>query len=115
MLLVETQAHQARADALLVAAMMGAVLPLACIYVSRASSPPAFVALGFWASLAVSILIKGPVVPAVIVLGVATLILTERDWRWLAPLKQKWGIALFFSIVLPWPVAMLWQHGVIFL
>lgn len=115
--LVQSQAHQARADALLLAAMLGTVVPLARVYLSRAGPRPSGVTPAnvlFWVSLAASILIKGPVVPVLIALAVVGLSLLERDWRWLHRLQPCWGLALFLLVLLPWPVAMLRSNGVAF-
>jgi 4-amino-4-deoxy-L-arabinose transferase-like glycosyltransferase len=117
MLMVQSQAHQARADALLLASMLGTVLPLARVYVSRtaptAAASAQTVAL-FWVSLAAAILIKGPVVPALIALAIAALALLERGWRWLAPLRPRWGVPLFLLVLLPWPIAVFSLHGASF-
>jgi 4-amino-4-deoxy-L-arabinose transferase-like glycosyltransferase len=113
MLLVQSQAHQARADALLLASMLGCVLPLARAYVARATLSAPMAAL-FWLSLAASILIKGPVVPALIAVAMATLVLLEREWRWLAGLRPRWGVPLLLLVLLPWPIAILSRHGAAF-
>ncbi|HXZ48645.1 MAG TPA: glycosyltransferase family 39 protein [Usitatibacter sp.] len=117
MLLVQSQAHQARADALLLASMLGSVLPLARSHASRtvpAKAPSARLAALFWISLAAAILIKGPVVPALIALAIAALVLLEGDWRWLEPLRPRWGVPLFLLLLLPWPIAMYELHGASF-
>ena len=117
MLLVQSQAHQARADALLLASMLGTVLPLARIYVSRtvpAAAPSTRMTALFWVSLAAAILIKGPVVPVLIALAIATLVLLDRDWRWLEPLRLRWGVPLFLLVLLPWPIAIFNLHGASF-
>lgn len=116
-LLVQSQAHQARADALLLASMMGAVLPLARTYMARtlpAAAPSAWSAALFWVSLAAAVLIKGPVVPGLIGPAIAALVLLERDWRWLAPLRPRWGVPLFLLVLLPWPIAIFGLHGASF-
>ena len=117
MLLVQSQAHQARADALLLASMLGTVLPLARIYASRtapAAAPSTRMTALFWVSLAAAILIKGPVVPVLIALAIATLVVLERDWRWLEPLRLRWGVPLFLLVLLPWPIAIFNLHGASF-
>jgi 4-amino-4-deoxy-L-arabinose transferase-like glycosyltransferase len=114
MLLVQSQAHQARADALLLASMVGTILPLARIYVSRtlpAAAPSTRMTALFWVSLAAGILIKGPVVPVLIALAIATLVLLEQGWRWLEPLRPRWGVPLFLLVLLPWPIALFSLHG----
>jgi 4-amino-4-deoxy-L-arabinose transferase-like glycosyltransferase len=117
MLLVQSQAHQARADALLLASMLGTVLPLARIYVSRtvpAAAPSTRITALFWVSLAAAMLIKGPVVPVLIALAIAMLALLERGWRWLEPLRPRWGVPLFLLVLLPWPIAVFSLHGASF-
>jgi len=97
--------------------MLGTVLPLARIYVSRtvpAAAPSTRMTALFWVSLAAAILIKGPVVPVLIALAIATLALMERGWRWLAPLRPRWGVPLFLLVLLPWPIAAFSLHGASF-
>jgi 4-amino-4-deoxy-L-arabinose transferase-like glycosyltransferase len=110
-LLVQSQAHQARADALLLASMLGTVLPLARAYVARTLLAAAPTAALFWISLAAAILIKGPIVPGLVGLAITGLVVLERDGRWLAPLWPRWGVPLFLLILLPWPIAMFELHG----
>jgi 4-amino-4-deoxy-L-arabinose transferase-like glycosyltransferase len=115
--LVQSQAHQARADALLLAAMLACLWPLALAYRGPArgeprepARPTAAHAAIFWSALAAAMLIKGPVVPAVLVLACAALSLLEQDVRWLARLRPRWGIPLCLFVLAPWPLALL-AHG----
>jgi 4-amino-4-deoxy-L-arabinose transferase-like glycosyltransferase len=117
MMMVQSQAHQARADALLLASMLGVVLPLARAYVLRtalAAKVSAPMTALFWFSLAAAILIKGPVVPVLLALAVATLSLLDRNWHWLAALRLQWGVPLFLLVLLPWPIAIFARHGASF-
>lgn len=115
--LVQSQAHQARADALLLVTVLGATFPLARVYTSHqpirapCSTPTAAL---FWVSLAASILVKGPVGPVLITLAAATLSLLEGDWHWLQGLQRWWAIPLFLVILLPWPVALYRSSGASF-
>jgi len=114
--LVQSQAHQARADALLLAAMMGAVVPLAGAFMAsqRQRAPgPHQVAL-FWFSVAAGILIKGPIVPVLIALSAAALSWARRDGKWLGLLYRWWAIPLSLVILLPWPLALLHASGASF-
>lgn len=63
-------------------------------------------ALGFWALLALAVLTKGPVGPALIAAsGVVS-------WWWGGPtacwsrLNWRWGLGIFLAIVLPWYIAI---------
>ena len=117
MLMVQTQAHQARADALLLASMLGTVLPLARAYVLRTASAAKVstpMTVLFWVSLAAAILIKGPVVPVLVALGVVALSLLDRNWHWLIALRPRWGMLLFLVVLLPWPIAIFARHGASF-
>lgn len=56
----------------------------------------------FWLSLGGGILVKGPIAPLVVGLGIATLVAVERDTRWLWPLAHPLAIAAGCAIFLPW-------------
>jgi 4-amino-4-deoxy-L-arabinose transferase-like glycosyltransferase len=115
--MVQSQAHQARADALLLATMLGVLYPLARLYMARdapAGRQPMFVIALFWASLAAAILTKGPVVPALVLLTILALSVADRQSRWLVGLQPRWGIPLFLLILMPWPIAEFRLHGATF-
>ncbi len=62
----------------------------------------------FWAALGVSLLVKGPLGPMVVVLAVAALCLVRRDAGLLRALWRPWGFALMLAIALPWYLAITW-------
>ncbi|HVS76586.1 MAG TPA: glycosyltransferase family 39 protein, partial [Steroidobacteraceae bacterium] len=113
-LLVQTQAHQARADALLLAEMAAVAVPLARAHLAgsaHAYPREAALAAMFWIGLAASILTKGPVVPAIILPAAAALAWVRRDARWLGHLRARWGVPLLLLLLVPWPAAVIWRSG----
>ncbi len=103
------EARLAKADAALLAAILGCMAVLVRLY-PRLPAGPAPVRRGmaalFWAGLAASILIKGPIGPLVLGSTMATLSLAMRDIRWLAPLRWKSGLVILAALVLPWFIAI---------
>ncbi len=65
----------------------------------------------FWTALAASVLLKGPVVPLIVFLTVATLIAVDRSIRWVLALRPFLGVAWFALLVLPWFVAITMRSG----
>ncbi|MBL4616562.1 MAG: glycosyltransferase family 39 protein [Robiginitomaculum sp.] len=59
-------------------------------------------ALLFWSAMGLSILIKGPLGPALVILTLGALFIWERKANWLRPLLIWWGPLLAMAIVLPW-------------
>jgi 4-amino-4-deoxy-L-arabinose transferase-like glycosyltransferase len=119
-LLVQTQAHQARADALLLLSVVACMWPLARAYrpvgcetasARTAGQLPVGLVVLFWISLAAGMLIKGPVALAVVASCAASLALADRRFRWLARLRPGIGVFIFAAALLPWPVTMLVEHG----
>jgi 4-amino-4-deoxy-L-arabinose transferase-like glycosyltransferase len=116
-LVLTAEVHIAKTDA----ALLGATT-VAMGLLSRAWLEPARMtraaALGFWTALAVTILLKGPVGPMVVVLTLAALA-TPRWRRALPPairaLRPGLGLPLLVVLVLPWFVAIgLATHGAFF-
>ncbi len=116
--LLQTQSHQARADALLLATVMGCMWPLArayCLASTTTQRQTPVLGIGlvvlFWMSLSAGLLAKGPVTPGVVLLTAGALVLSMRSMRWLSPLRPRIGVLVFLLVLLPWPVAMLATHG----
>jgi 4-amino-4-deoxy-L-arabinose transferase-like glycosyltransferase len=119
-LLLQTQAHQARADALLFLSVATCLWPLARALRSideRAPDGPAKAALPFglvavfWGSLAAGLLVKGPVAPAIVLLSAGSLAIAVQRTDWLKLLRPRLGLAILALLALPWPAAMLVLHG----
>jgi 4-amino-4-deoxy-L-arabinose transferase-like glycosyltransferase len=107
-ILLVSEAHLAKTDAMLLATVVAAQGALGEIYRrSRAEEPGSFgPALVFWLAQGGGILLKGPVTPMVSVLTLAALCLVDRRWRWLGSLRPIWGIPLVIAVVGPWFLAI---------
>jgi 4-amino-4-deoxy-L-arabinose transferase-like glycosyltransferase len=114
-LLLCAESKIAKTDAVLLASVVGAQGVLLRAYLSRDPDhplPTRMLALLGWASFAIGILIKGPVIVGVLGVTILALTLWDREWRWLGRLWPLWGVPLALLIVLPWFVAIALQsHG----
>ncbi len=68
-------------------------------------------ALVFWLALGCAVMIKGPILPLLILLCFVVLALWERNVSWMQPLKFWLGPLLFLMIILPWPILMWRETG----
>lgn len=102
-------AHQARADQLLLACTTAAMWALWKIHRRRARSRRW--ALFLWAALALGILAKGPITPMIVGLAAFTLSISTRRWRWLARTRPRAGAAILAALVLPWLIAVVVRTG----
>lgn len=109
--LLVAEAHLAKTDAAQLAAIVAAQGALGRIYCRVRSGRPvsAGLAATFWLAQAAGILIKGPVTPVLALVTVATLGISDRNWRWLGALRPGWGLALALLPVLPWFIAIQYQ------
>ncbi|CUH75613.1 Undecaprenyl phosphate-alpha-4-amino-4-deoxy-L-arabinose arabinosyl transferase [Tritonibacter multivorans] len=94
----------AKTDMTLLATILACQYVLARLWLDRMLR--AGLAYGFWAALAVSVLIKGPI--GLLVVGSTALVLCaqQRSLRWLAPLRAGRGMLLLLALVLPWYIAI---------
>jgi len=102
--LIIFEAHIAKTDAMLVglaACCLGALAHMR----HGGSKKSAWV---FWIALGVSIMIKGPVIPILVILTLMTLAIWERKNRWMKLLLNWPAIIIFTLIWIPWAVIM-WQ------
>ena len=107
-LILSTEGFIAKTDAALCAAITLMMAALGRIY---ASSKGEAIARGgaravFWAAMAVSILLKGPIGPMVAGLTLLALWGWDRKADWMASLGWTWGIALILVVVGPWAWAI---------
>ncbi|SEH64571.1 4-amino-4-deoxy-L-arabinose transferase [Magnetospirillum fulvum] len=107
-LLLVAEAHQAKTDAMLLASVVLAQGILGRFYLAarRDETPPGFVAaMVFWVAVGVSVLIKGPVVPVILLLTILALTIADRrivgpGWLWgMRPIE---GLAIATAIAAPW-------------
>ncbi|HEX4096764.1 MAG TPA: glycosyltransferase family 39 protein [Caulobacteraceae bacterium] len=107
-LILSTEGFIAKTDAALCGAVTLMMAALARIYAS--SKDEAVARTGtrvvFWAAMAVSILLKGPIGPMVAGLTLLALWAWDRKAEWMASLGWTWGIALILLVVGPWAWAI---------
>lgn len=116
--LVVWDAHQARADQLLLATVVVTQLALWSVWKrtqtvgegsssmrrgARATTPTLSI-IALWIALGVGVLAKGPISPMIAGLTAFGLAAASRDWRWLLRLKPQWGVPIVLAIVGPWVV-----------
>jgi 4-amino-4-deoxy-L-arabinose transferase-like glycosyltransferase len=102
-LVLVSEAHQAKTDAVLLATVVAAQMALGALYRGEGRRRDALI---FWLAQGIGILIKGPVTPLISLLTVIALGIVDRRWRWLAGLRPAWGVPLLLAITLPWLVAI---------
>ncbi|MGE5476641.1 MAG: ArnT family glycosyltransferase [Bacteroidales bacterium] len=123
------EAHQGKSDALLLACVVAAQGTLARFYVSakareaqgggggcgggaapvnanRLMAPGTGEALAFWLAQGAAILVKGPVVPVISLMTLATLWAADRNLRWFQTMKPLLGTAVAAAVAAPWFVAI---------
>jgi 4-amino-4-deoxy-L-arabinose transferase-like glycosyltransferase len=107
--LMVVEAHLATTDALLLACVTSAMASLAAIYKSvNADEKRLGEVIVFWIAIGLAVLVKGPVLPALLSLTVAVLSITERDnhTRLLKALRPAWGAVIALAIVSPWLIGI---------
>ena len=109
-ILFGVEARIATIDASLLLTAVAAQGSLARAYLARpADASPRnewVLAAIFWTGIAGSILLKGPIVPAIVILSTASLCIADRNWRWLLRLKPAAGVVWASLLVMPWFVAI---------
>ncbi|HEV8678676.1 MAG TPA: glycosyl transferase [Stellaceae bacterium] len=105
---VVAEAHIAKADAALLAAVMAGQGALGLAYVrARAGQPvPPWIAVVFWAGEIGAILLKGPPGPALAIVTIAALSIADRELRWLRGLRPAAGLVALIVAVAPWLIAI---------
>ena len=108
------EARLAKTDAVLLFTVVLAMSVLARAYMAPRRNDP-LPGLGlltvFWTALAVSILVKGPLILMVVGLAAAALCVLDRSARWLLALRPLLGIAWLLLVVLPWFIAIYMRVG----
>jgi 4-amino-4-deoxy-L-arabinose transferase-like glycosyltransferase len=107
---VAWEAHQARADLVMVAFTAAA---MAAMYrVASGEGRAAWRdALVFWVALAGGIMTKGPIAPMVAILGALAYSIGVRRWRWMLRLRPALGISILAVCIGPWVWAVSRQVG----
>lgn len=104
--MVAWDAHQARADQLL---LFCTVAAQACLFIAwrraadaEAAKPGWLPMLGFWLMTGLGILAKGPITPMVAGLTIFAMCLLSRRWRWVLALRPLLGLIIIAALVGPW-------------
>jgi 4-amino-4-deoxy-L-arabinose transferase-like glycosyltransferase len=127
-LILVSEAHQAKTDAILLACTVAAQGALGRLYVAgkakeaaaaRGSSscgsgrpvlalaaPGLAEVLIFWVAQGIGILVKGPMVPVISLLTLATLGIADRSLRWAVTLRPITGTLVAAAIAGPWFAAV---------
>jgi len=105
---VVAEAHLAKTDAALLAAVVAGQGALGLVYIAtrtgrRVGWP---VPLSFWIAEAAAILLKGPPGPMIALLTAACLSIADRDISWLKGLRPFAGILVLALIIAPWLIAV---------
>lgn len=111
MAVVAVEAHLAKADAplLMCAAICFAAL-LAAYTTAAPIGVPLLLIAGFWLALGAGVLIKGPIILAVVALPIVTLAVADRRAGWLAALKPAAGVPMTAAVVAAWPLVAGWDE-----
>ena len=107
-LLLTVEAHLAKTDAMLLAAVtaMQGALGRAYLDWRQGVTPKRAITLLFWVACGAGILLKGPVPPAIALLTILVLRVADRRGGFLRALRPVSGLLLMLLIVLPWFVAI---------
>jgi 4-amino-4-deoxy-L-arabinose transferase-like glycosyltransferase len=105
---VVVEAHLAKTDAALLAAVVAGQGALGIVYVGTRTGRPAgrAIQLVFWLAEAAAILLKGPPGPVLALLTTSALSIADRDVRWVGGLRPLVGITMTILIVAPWLIAV---------
>lgn len=103
-LVLTAEAHLAKTDAMLAAVTVIQQALLWRIFITARAGDhvSGWLALGFWASMASGILIKGPITPLIAVMTVLTVSIGERRYLWLWGIRPILGFITVTVMVLPW-------------
>ena len=101
------QARLAAPDAILLAAIMLSAGSLARIWLSRGAQGTDLATGLFWTGLAVAVLVKGIIGPAVIGTAILVLVIERGEAAWLKGLQPALGVPWFLLLISPWLIAVL--------
>lgn len=105
----------AKTDATLLACALLAQAALANVYLShKRGEQPRWSPWLFWLGQGLAILVKGPIVPLLSALTVATLAWFDKDRAWLRKLRPLPGVVLALAVAAPWLALITWKSGAAF-
>lgn len=113
---LSAEAEMATTDALLLATIVAGQGFLLRVYLharrQAAALPPSTISLACWGAIGAGVLLKGPVILAVLGLTALALSMWDRSGSWLRGLRFGMGIPVMLAIVLPWMIAIAFaSHG----
>lgn len=120
--MVVWDAHQARADQLLLLTAVGAMHAMAALWRRwgrtgedggrRAATAADWGwALALWAWVGAGVLAKGPITPMVVVLSALAMAGATRSWGWLWRLRPWLGVIVVVGMAWPWVAAVMGRVG----
>ncbi|MGE3180458.1 MAG: ArnT family glycosyltransferase [Phycisphaerae bacterium] len=98
--LVVTDTRLARTDQLLLACTVAAQWSLWHLW--RSKKATLGWSIGFWTAIALGVMTKGPVTPAVAILTILMLGALSGDWRILSRVRWPIGALVLCAIIVPW-------------
>ena len=108
-LLLSTESVIATTDACLLVAVIAAQSVLLRVYLAARQERPAphtGLVMAGWFAVGIGVLLKGPVILAVLAVTIIALSISDRDISWLRGTKAIRGASLALVLVLPWAVAI---------
>jgi 4-amino-4-deoxy-L-arabinose transferase-like glycosyltransferase len=105
---VVVEAHLAKTDAALLAAVVAGQGALGLVYIATRTGLPVGwpLALLFWVAEAVAILVKGPPGLLLALLTAGCLSIADRDIDWVKRLRPFAGVLIMAAIAAPWMIAV---------
>jgi 4-amino-4-deoxy-L-arabinose transferase-like glycosyltransferase len=108
--LLNVEARLAKTDAVLLACTMLMQHAMARAYIKKNIKLRRFIL--FWTSLAVGLLVKGPIILLILASTLFWLWRTDKDISWLKSFKPAFGIPYTLLLTAPWFIAIMMQsHG----
>lgn len=105
-LIMMVEAHLAKTDAVLLLTVVIAQAALLEFYRADQNQPPGFITvIIFWAAVGLGLLIKGPIICAILFATILMLGLADRDMQWLRGLQPEIGVPIALAFILPWVLA----------
>jgi 4-amino-4-deoxy-L-arabinose transferase-like glycosyltransferase len=106
-ILLNVEARLAKTDAVLFLCIVIAQTVLAKAFLAqRDRHCKAWLAAVFWLAFAIGVLIKGPVLPLIVVLTALCASLAVSEWRWIRRLRPLKGFLFAVLVILPWFIAI---------
>ena len=101
-LLFSIESHIAKTDAVLLTFSVVTMLLLLGYYKGIFVKKHDKVFFAFWSTIGLSILVKGPILPLIILSAMFFIIVFKRSTNWILKTNPLTGIIIVFIIVLPW-------------